>query len=370
MHSVVCVVTPAKSIRDGASEIRLDSAAGGCSNPGMPEMPADAPPPAASRRSAHVTVRVDLRRVRRNTEGVARRAAVPVLAVVKADAYGLGAARVAPAIRDVVDGYYVFGAAEAVAYRLFAETGRRTIALLGASNDPQDYLSHRIHPVVWTAERAAALRNARPVLSVDTGQQRFACPPEPGLLAEVLKAGECTEAMTHASTPQQAERFVRVMRQVKERLGAAMPEAAHALTLHAAGTSLLDDPAARLNAVRPGLALYRGAARVSARLVEVRDSTGPAGYTGFVVPRHGVILAGYSHGLRPGPCLVNGRSSRVLEVGMQSAFIECAAVDGVGDEVVLLGDQLTEQAVAQAWGTTPQLVLVIMAGLGTRHYVG
>src|SRR5687767_75419 len=237
-------------------------------------------PATSGRRSPHVTVRVDLRRVRRNTEEVARRAAVPVLAVVKADAYGLGAARVAPAIRDVVDGYYVLHAAEAVQYRLFAETGRRTIALLGASNDPQDYLSHRIHPAVWTAERAAALRAARPVLCVDTGQQRFACPPEPGLLERILEAGECVEAMTHASTPKQLERFVRVMQPFKQRSAAAL------LALHAAGTSMLDDPAARLDAVRPGLALYRGAVRVSARLAEVRDSSGPAGYTGFVVPRH------------------------------------------------------------------------------------
>ena len=117
--------------------------------------------------SPHVTVRVDLRRVRRNTEQVARRAAVPVLAVVKADAYGLGAARVAPVIRDVIDGFFVFDAAEAVEYRLYEQTGRRTVAVLGEFNDPKDYRSHRIQPVVWTAERAAALRAARPVLCVE-----------------------------------------------------------------------------------------------------------------------------------------------------------------------------------------------------------
>jgi alanine racemase len=345
---------------------RLDTRFQDWWNPTMPAPAGDAepqrPPPDTSRRSPHVTVRVDLRRVRCNTEEVARRTAVPVLAVVKADAYGLGAARVARAIRDIVDGYYVLHAAEAVQYRLFAETGRRTIAMLGTSIDPQDYLSHRIQPAVWTAERAAALKAAKPVLCVDTGQQRFACPPEPGLLEKVLEAGECTEAMTHASTPQQLERFLRAMRPFKQRAGAGT------FALHAAGTSLLDDPAARLDAVRPGLALYRGAARVSTRLVEVRDSSGPAGYTGFIVPRHGVVLAGYSHGLRPGPCLVNGRPSRVLEVGMQTAFVACAASDRTGDEVVLLGDQLTEKAVAQAWGTTEQLALVALAALGQREW--
>jgi len=139
---------------------------------------------------------------------------------------------------------------------------------------------------------------------------------------------------------------------------------------HAAGTALLEDDWSWLDAVRPGLALYRGAARVSARLVEVRDSTGPAGYTGFVVSRHGVVLCGYSQGLRPaGPCLVNGRRSRVLEVGMQSAFVQCGAGDRVGDEVVLLGDGVGEDEVAGAWGTTPHNVLTTLAGAGERTWV-
>jgi alanine racemase len=142
------------------------------------------------------------------------------------------------------------------------------------------------------------------------------------------------------------------------------------LRLHAAGSSLLDDPAARLDAVRPGLALYRGAVRVSTRLVEVRDSAGPAGYTGFAVPRHGVVLCGYFNGLRPGPCLVDGRPSRVLEVGMQSAFVECAAEDRVGGEVVLLGEGLGEDEVASAWGSAAHVPLVQLAAAGERQYVG
>jgi alanine racemase len=120
--------------------------------------------------------------------------------------------------------------------------------------------------------------------------------------------------------------------------------------LHAAGTALIEqDPAASLDAVRPGLALYRGAVRTSARLVAATDSAGPAGYTGFEVARHGVILAGYSHGLRAGPCAVNGRPTRLLEVGMQSAFVECAPGDRAGDEVVLLGG-VAEQDFATGGG--------------------
>ena len=257
-----------------------------------------------------------------------------------------------------MEAFYVFDVAEAVIARLWDITGRRTIALNGSWQDPKDYLSHHVSPVVWSADRAAALRSTAPVLSVDTGQQRFTCPRKDA--DTVRRAGDCREVMTHAVSMRQVRRFVQL---VSDWPGSE-------LFLHAAGSSLLDQPAARLNAVRPGLALYRGAVRVSAQLVEARDSTGPAGYTGFEVDRFGVILAGYSQGLRPGPCLVNGRLRRVLEAGMQSCFVEIGPGDQTGDEVVLLGNEteIDEAAVSKAWGSSPQEVLVRLTKLAPRDY--
>lgn len=309
-------------------------------------------------RSQHVMVRVDLAAVRSSAKAIRARAGVPLIAVVKADAYGLGAAEVARAVADLVDGFYVFELAEAVAYDL-RSTGRRTLAMQADSQNPDDYLAHKVQPAVWTPTAAAALRRATPVLSIDTGQQRFGVPvADKAAVDAVLAAAEGTivEAFTHATQPRQAAALATALR-------GRVPK------LHAAGTALLEqDPSAALDAVRPGLALYRGAVRTSARLAAVADSAGPAGYTGFEVARHGVILAGYSHGLRAGPCVVNGRRSRLLEVGMQSAFVECAAGDRAGDEVVLLGDGLAEQDVAAAWGCTPHEVVLRMTGMGERTY--
>ena len=143
---------------------------------------------------------------------------------------------------------------------------------------------------VCQVERAVLLKSARPVLSVDSGQQRFGCPLSEA--AALLKQTGIEEAFTHAVTAAQARRF-------------DAATIGHACFRHAAGTSLLDDPAARFDAIRPGLALYVGAARVSARLVEVHAGASSAGYTGFTVPFHGVIRCGYSNGLRSGPCIVN-----------------------------------------------------------------
>ena len=306
--------------------------------------------------SRHVRVVIDLERVRQNAQSIARSTDVAVIAIVKADAYGLGAEKVAAALADVVDQFAVFSPDEAKGIDLWNRTGKSAIAIGPPQwDDAAEYRSQHVRPAVSTIEQARALRSANSVLCVDTGQQRFACPVDQ--VDKVLTEGGCDEAFTHASRLDQ-------VRMLKEAVGGKVAR------LHAAGSSLLDQPAAWLDAVRPGLALYRGAARVTARLLETHKSSGPAGYGGFIAPFHGVILAGYSNGLRPGPCLINGRPSQILEVGMQSAFVEITANDRLGDEVVLLGDTLTEDPIASAWNTGPHEVLLRMAGAGIREYVG
>lgn len=299
-------------------------------------------------------VAIHLDRVRANVTQIAHRTGVGVIAVVKADAYGLGAERVAAAIADLVAGFYVFELAEAVAAEL-ASLGKPIIALRCDTADVNEFITAKVRPVVWTAERAAMMRPARPILAVDTGQQRFACLPEE--IAATLAAGKIDEAFTHATRIDQIADF-------------AALTAGYSLRRHAAGTALLDEPAARFDAVRPGLALYDGAVTVTAPLLDARDSRGPAGYSGFVVPRFGLISAGYSHGLRPGPALVNGRPTRILEVGMQTSFVELGVADHIGDPVTLLGNGVSLADIAPAWGCSPQQVLVNMCRLGNRVYVG
>src|SRR5947199_8599018 len=98
--------------------------------------------------SAYATVQVDLAQIRRNAEEIAAGTGVELIAVVKADAYGLGADVVAATIGDIVDAFYVFDIAEVSAGRLRETAERRIIALLGKSDNPDDYLAQDIHPVV------------------------------------------------------------------------------------------------------------------------------------------------------------------------------------------------------------------------------
>jgi alanine racemase len=306
------------------------------------------------RASPHARVVVDLRQVRTNAQDILARTGVPLIAVVKADAYGLGAERVTAALADLAERFCVFRPDEAIRIDLWRRTGKPALAIGPPTTlDPADYLAHHIQPAVSNPQQAEALRNARPVLCVDTGQQRFACPIDN--VDETFERSHCEEAYTHATTLGQVQMLRNAMGNQSARL-------------HAAGSSLLNEPTAWLDAVRPGLALYRGAVRVSTRLVETHKSIGPAGYNGFLAPYHGIILTGYSNGLKAGPCLVNGQPSRILEVGMQSAFVEIQSSDRIGDEVVLLGDSLAEQHLATAWNTSPHECLVRLASLGIREY--
>jgi alanine racemase len=310
--------------------------------------------------SQHVRVEVDLSRVRRNAADVAARVGVPVWATIKADAYGLGAAPVAKALAAVsgIAGFCVFALDEATSIDLWNLTGKPAITLgPPATLDPQPWINARVRPAVSKPAEAARLAPARPILCVDTGMQRFACPPEQ--VAEALDAGKIDEAFTHATRLEHVQRL-------RELVGS------HPMRLHAAATALLDESAAYLDTVRPGLALYRGAVRTSARLVEAHRSTGPVGYTGWhsETGHHGVIIAGYSNHLRPGPVVINGRRQRITEIGMQSAYVTLHPDDRPGDEVVLLGDGLTEDDLAPVWGATPHQVLLTLASMGERTFVG
>ena len=318
-------------------------------SPAMPQNPAMRP-------VDRPIVTIDLSRIRANVEDIAERTGVPVIAVVKANAYGLGIRQVVEAIADLVDSFYVFDAAEALDYQ-DVSGGKTTIALLSTSDDPKDYTSRNIRPAVWTAERANALRAARPVLSVDTGQQRFGCPASE--VDAVLKTGACDEAFTHATMPAQ-------VKLLREAVGGRVAR------IHAAGSALLEDPAAWLDAVRPGFSLYQNAVRVAAPLLEARDTNGPAGYGGFTssTGRIGVFAAGYSNGMKAGAtCFINGERRPIREVGMQSAFVELGPKDKAGDEVVLLGDGITPRDLAAVWGTSLQEALYRLAGLGVRRYL-
>src|SRR5579864_6119037 len=156
--------------------------------------------------SSQVRVGIDLRRVRRNVEEVAARAGVPVIAVIKADAYGLGADRVAPAIADLVDSFCVFSPDEAKSIDLWGRTGKPALAIGPPLwSDTQEYLAQHVRPAVSNRAQLRHYQRAKPLICVDTGQQRFAAAPAE--VAAMLREGDSDEAFTHAVNLAQVKSF-------------------------------------------------------------------------------------------------------------------------------------------------------------------
>lgn len=110
----------------------------------------------------------------------------PVAGVVKADAYGLGAADVAPALRDAGCGHFFVALLdEAMALR-----DRLPGTMLAVLGGPQpgseaDYVGNDITPVLnslgeidaWTAAARRAGRTLPAILHVDTGMSRLGLDP-------------------------------------------------------------------------------------------------------------------------------------------------------------------------------------------------
>lgn len=300
-------------------------------------------------RSRSITVQVNLDTIRAAATAIRRKTGVKLIAVIKADAYGLGARRVADALADIADDFAYFSVAEA------RDVGRPGIVLGPPEGNPADYRELNLRPSIGTIADALRFAGNPVALAIDVGMQRFGAPGE--LVDELLRLTAAREAHAHTVSPQGAAALVSAA-------------AGRIPLLHAAASALLNEPTTWLDAVRPGVALYRGALRVSTPLHTVRE-TGSAGvgYSGFHATRVGIILAGYCNLLRPTPIMLNGRRQELLEVGMNSAFVSVDARDQPGDEVTLLGDGITEAEVAERLNCREHEVLCRYGSMGQRSYI-
>ncbi|MGH6792573.1 MAG: alanine racemase, partial [Methyloceanibacter sp.] len=173
--------------------------------------------------SAGALLTVDLAALKDNYRLLCKQAAgVPLAAVVKADAYGLGAAACVPALAEAgAETFFVVQLAEGIAVRAaLAACGRaaRVFVLLGPlpGSEPA-FLQHELMPVLnslgdierW---RAFAARQGKPLpaaLHVDTGMNRLGLEPaEVARLAnepELLSGIEVVLLMSHLACAEEAE---------------------------------------------------------------------------------------------------------------------------------------------------------------------
>jgi alanine racemase len=333
---------------------------------------------------------IDPQAARHNLELVRRRAPrTRIMAVIKADAYGHGIARMAR-LFGAADAFAVASLEEAVALR---EGGAsKPIVLLEGPFEAAEIptiVGLGLEVVVHTEEQIAMLRAARcrlPVwLKFDTGMHRLGFAPL--RFAEVVAAvRECAAPlrfMTHfANAHRRGDDSVAAQQACFEAMLGATPGER---SLANSG-ALLTRPAAHGDWVRPGLMLYgvsplddvpavdlglRPVMTLRSRLIAVRRvAAGEAvGYGGaFVCPEEmpiGVVAYGYADGYprhaRTGtPVLVRGVRTQVIgncSMDMMTVDLRPVPQAVFGDPVTLWGEGLPVEDVASASGTIPYELL-------------
>jgi len=345
-------------------------------------------------RPLHATV--DLGALRGNVARVRQLApGRRVMAVVKADAYGHGIARVCRALAATVDSFAVCCLEEAE--QVMQASPRSTVVMLEGCHDEEELRQAArmgLEVIVHCEEQLRMLELCRPQraltawLKIDSGMHRLGVPaetttaawerllaargvaPSPRLLTHLATAGEAE----HALTTTQLQRFTACTRGLRAERSIANSAA------------VLNLPQSHADWVRPGVMLYGaspladgdGAAHglkpvmtLHSQLIAVHHLAAGehVGYgADWSCPEAmpvGIAAVGYGDGYprhaRSGtPILVNGRRAAVIApASMDMLAVDLRACPDArrGDPVLLWGDGLAVEEVAAGAGTIPHQLL-------------
>ena len=337
----------------------------------------------------------------------ARHRGGPVAGVVKADAYGLGAAAVAPALFAAgCRHFFTATLAEALAIRPLL--GDAMLAVLSGLTPGTEalYQTHRLLPVLgapeeidlWSAAARAAGHALPALLHVDTGMARLGLAPadvatlaaDPARLSGIA----LRYVMTHlVSSEIPDDPINQAQRHRFARACAALPGAPRSLA-NSSGIFLGPDFTSDL--ARPGAALYginptpgatnpmRPVVRLLARVQQLRDI--PAGASvGYNAAwraarpsRIATAALGYAdgwHRARAGATQAFFDGRPVPLVGRISMDLTTFDVTdhpaiGPGSWLEMIGPQQDADAVAEAGGTNGYEVLTSLGPRLHRHYFG
>lgn len=362
---------------------------------------------------------ISLPSIRHNITALRRLTRSKVIVVVKANAYGHGAAIVAPAVIDAgAEMVAVASLDEAIELR---ETGFASPILCWLHGDHIDYRAAIHHGIDLGLSRAEQMRDlaasavscgrsARAQLKLDTGLSRNGAAPEAwNDLFETAAAAEHSGAIrisgvfshlantSPESDRAQAARFDAGIRRLHA-VGVRPP-----LRHLAASAATLTSPYLRYDAVRVGLAAYglspvedrnasqlglQPAMTLASQVVALRRVPAGTGvsYDHDYVCRHDTVLAlvpiGYADGM---PRALNGtgvtvsvcgeRASIVGRIGMDQCIIDVTPIADqvrIGERVVLFGDPNMGHPAVEEWAERLRTInYEIIAGIGPRvHRIG
>ncbi len=332
-----------------------------------------------------------------------------VSAVVKADAYGIGADVVAPMLYEAgCRDFFVAHACEAFSLRPLLPADAALYVLNGLMPGAEAACADQnIIPVLnstdqithWLELASARNEHLPAVLQFDTGMSRLGLSPAEyaALDCDQIKAGlDVRFLMSHLACADEPlnpanQGQLAVMREIS----AQFP---HAAVSFANSGGLFLTPDFRYRLARPGIALYGGAPNdvrpnpmlpvVSLHVAVIQTRTVPAGteigYGGTYVAAHemrlATIAAGYADGLprslspRGAAWFGDVRLPIVGRVSMDSIILDISVLPegalGLGHFVELIGPHQSLDAIAADAGTISYEILTSLGRRFHRDYVG
>lgn len=311
-------------------------------------------------------------------------------AVVKADAYGLGAVAAAKALKDAgARSFFTASLEEALEVRPVIGGECDLYVLNGPdAENAARFTEARCIPVLNSLEQIAVWRSrAAAAVHIDTGMNRLGLAPGDVAQAGALLAGgdlklimshlACASDVDHEMNARQRSRFLAA--------AAQLPQAR--LSLAATSGALIGAPY-HLDMIRPGVGLYGSGGldannpelavtvRIHAPVLQVRDvaageTFGYGALSRATKPARTVTVGiGYADGfLRSfagrGYGMLDGLKLPLLgRVSMDLLILDAANAPHVkaGDWVEFLGDHARLDEVASAAGTAPYEILTTLAG--------
>ncbi len=321
-------------------------------------------------------------------------ASVETAAVIKADAYGLGAMQVGKVLFDAgVKGFFVALAEEGRALRRVLGDAPTIYVFSGHMDGDTDVLlDARLTPFLNSPEhvtRHFAKTPGHPFgIQLDTGMNRLGMEPADwdALKSDLLDAGPtlvvshlaCADEPDHPMNTQQLRSFQDMTDGIPVRR-----------SLAATGGALLG-PAYHFDLVRPGIGLYGGlpfvdaahTLRVDVPVIQTRtvrpfETVGYGNsWTAKVETTVATVAAGYADGLIRAmgpnavlfagetPCPVIGR------VSMDLITVDVSGLDDVPETLEIIGPHRQVDDVAEAAGTIGYEILTSLGARYDRRYLG
>lgn len=356
---------------------------------------------------AGAVLTIDLDAIADNYRILRRQAAQGVLcaAVLKANAYGLGADRVAPTL--AVAGcrhFFVAHMSEGIALRRHLPASSSIYVLHGAPIGAEaDMVANRLTPVLNSLDQIEAWRTLarrvgaplHAVIQVDTGMSRVGLSPaELDILAadsRRLEGINVRLVMSHLSWAEDPDHPAN--RQALDRFNAARARLPEAPACLANSSGVFLGPDYHFQMLRPGAALYgltpqinrpnpmRPVIRLAAKVIQSRDIPDgtPVGYNGRWIAQGARTIATVGVGYADGFLRALGNKAMASVQGMRVPVVGAVSMDlitldvsrvpgGVrpGDLVELIGgDGPSPDEVAEAAGT---IGYEILTSLGNRYH--